>query len=135
VRRISNDYGALKQSCDGFNSSLKAEILQIIIRRKEQLSQKGEFLSTLGIPVRTPEAKKAVSIIPATQKKTVESTNGYDVAISFAGEDRTIAEAIAEELKKLSFTVFYDRYEQANLWGKDLYAHLSDVYVNRRDIV
>ena len=24
--------------------------------------------------------------------------------------------------------VFYDRYEQVELWGKDLYAHLNDVY-------
>jgi len=45
----------------------------------------------------------------------------YDVAISFAGEQRTEAEAISECFKKAGIRVFYDRYEQANLWGKNLY--------------
>jgi hypothetical protein len=52
----------------------------------------------------------------------------YDIAISFAGEDRTIAEQIVEALDKESVKVFYDEYEQANLWGKDLYQYLTDTY-------
>ena len=59
------------------------------------------------------------------------STNEYDIAISFAGEDRTIAESIAEKLKKDGVRVFYDSYEKATLWGKDLYEHLNDVYKNK----
>jgi len=56
------------------------------------------------------------------------SKKNYDIAISFAGEDRKIAEEIAEKLNKLGIRVFYDNFERANLWGKDLYAHLSNVY-------
>ena len=52
----------------------------------------------------------------------------YDVAISFAGEDRKLAEEIAENLSRLGIKVFYDNFERANLWGKDLYAYLSEVY-------
>jgi TIR domain len=52
----------------------------------------------------------------------------YDMAISFAGEQRSEAEAIAAELRNIGITVFYDGYEKANLWGKDLYEHLSEVY-------
>lgn len=44
----------------------------------------------------------------------------YDVAISFAGEQRREAEAIAKCLTDSGVKVFYDKYEQANLWGKDL---------------
>jgi len=55
----------------------------------------------------------------------------YDVAISFAGEQRAEAEAIAECLRNSGIKVFYDLYEQANLWGKDLYEHLSDIYQNK----
>ena len=29
---------------------------------------------------------------------------------------------VANELRNLGVRVFYDRYEQAQLWGKDLYA-------------
>jgi hypothetical protein len=52
----------------------------------------------------------------------------YDVALSFAGEDRSYAESVAEALRARGIRVFYDRYEQAGLWGKDLYVHLDDVY-------
>jgi hypothetical protein len=55
----------------------------------------------------------------------------YDVAISFAGEDREYAEALADALKRRRVAVFYDRYEKATLWGKNLYTHLSDVYQNQ----
>jgi hypothetical protein len=55
----------------------------------------------------------------------------YDVALSFAGEDRTAAEQLAERLKGEGISVFYDDYEQARLWGKDLYVHLHEVYGSR----
>jgi len=53
----------------------------------------------------------------------------YSVALSFAGEDRDLAEAIADELKINGVSVFYDKYEQHELWGKDLYETLQSVYV------
>jgi tetratricopeptide (TPR) repeat protein len=52
----------------------------------------------------------------------------YQVALSFAGEDRAIARDIAQKLISRGITVFYDEYEKAELWGKDLYQHLSSVY-------
>ncbi len=55
----------------------------------------------------------------------------YDVAISFAGENRTVAEEIADKLTAAGVRVFYDRYVQFELWGNDLYTHLSDIYENR----
>jgi hypothetical protein len=54
----------------------------------------------------------------------------YDIAISFAGEDRKVASEIAQKLQDEGVSVFYDEYEQANLWGKDLYEYLADVYCN-----
>ena len=52
----------------------------------------------------------------------------YDVALSFAGEDRHYAEALANLLKSGGYSVFYDDYEKAQLWGKNLYDHFSSVY-------
>ena len=54
----------------------------------------------------------------------------YDVALSFAGEDRSFAEQVAAILKESKIKVFYDKYEEVNLWGKDLYSHLSNIYQN-----
>lgn len=55
----------------------------------------------------------------------------YDIAISFAGEDRSIANEIASELKAKGATVFYDDFEKADLWGKDLYEYLIDIYKDK----
>lgn len=54
----------------------------------------------------------------------------YDVAISFAGEDREIAKSLRDELKNRGLEVFYDFDQQAQLWGKDLSKVLSEVYKN-----
>ena len=52
----------------------------------------------------------------------------YDVTLSFAGEDRHYAEELANLLKSGGHSVFYDQFEPAQLWGKNLYDHLSLVY-------
>ena len=52
----------------------------------------------------------------------------YDVALSFAGEDRQYAKELAELLKSGGYSVFYDEFERAELWGKDLYVDFSSVY-------
>jgi|GEM_PF-3157368 len=55
----------------------------------------------------------------------------YDVTLSFAGEDRDYVDQVATTLSALGIRVFYDRYEEVDLWGKDLYTHLDDVYRKR----
>lgn len=52
----------------------------------------------------------------------------YDVGLSFAGEQREYVEQVANELRSRGIRVFFDDYERDTLWGKDLYAHLSNVY-------
>ncbi|SRR6266568_2138829 len=55
-------------------------------------------------------------------------THDYDVCLSFAGERRAYVEKVAEALLTRHIRVFYDAYEQADLWGKDLYRHLDNIY-------
>lgn len=52
----------------------------------------------------------------------------HDVALSFAGEDRAYVEMVARFLQAHGASFFYDDYHAVDLWGKDLYAHLSEVY-------
>jgi len=55
----------------------------------------------------------------------------YDVCLSFAGEDRKYVKEVADTLKKAGgLRVFYDEYEQVDMWGKDLYVHLDEIYQN-----
>src|SRR5437588_9947633 len=55
----------------------------------------------------------------------------YDVALSYAGEDQDKAEALADSLRRRGVKVFYDKYEKATMWGKNLYDYLSDLYQNK----
>jgi hypothetical protein len=52
----------------------------------------------------------------------------YDVALSFAGEDRAVAQEFADLLRKKNINVFYDEYRVGELWGKDLVDHLVNIY-------
>lgn len=55
----------------------------------------------------------------------------YHVALSFAGEDRDYVERVASQLRADGVAVFYDKFEEATLWGKNLYTHLREIYENR----
>jgi len=57
----------------------------------------------------------------------------YQVCLSFAGEDRAYVEKVAESLSLRGVKVFYDRFEEVNLWGKNLFDHLDDIYQNRAE--
>lgn len=54
----------------------------------------------------------------------------YDVALSFAGEERTYVKEVAEYLKEKGVKVFYDEDEEAeaNMWGVDLTEYLYKIY-------
>ena len=55
----------------------------------------------------------------------------FDVALSFAREDREVARLIAVGLKDRGLKAFFDDDEQANLLGENLYEYLADLYSNR----
>ncbi len=54
--------------------------------------------------------------------------NAFEIVLSFAGEDRDYVDQVAELLKGNDVSLFYDAYEEATLWGKDLVEHLHQVY-------
>ena len=55
----------------------------------------------------------------------------FDVCLSFAGEDREYVSDVANILNERGVSVFYDKFHETYLWGKDLYAHFSDIYQNQ----
>lgn len=55
-------------------------------------------------------------------------TYKYDVALSFAGENRDFAESVASGLKAEGVKVFYDEFSAAVLWGEDLAVKFKEVY-------
>jgi hypothetical protein len=59
----------------------------------------------------------------------------FDIAISFAGEDREIAKKLARTLHSKGLRVFYDRFFKSKLWGKDLTGFFRDVYGSKTKYV
>lgn len=58
-------------------------------------------------------------------------TFDYDIALSYAGEDRAYVQQIAARLQQRDIRIFYDEYAAAELWGNDLYVLLDEVYRKR----
>lgn len=52
----------------------------------------------------------------------------YDVAFSFADEDRDYVARVAESLKARAVPLFYDRHHESRLWGKNLLEYFDFVY-------
>jgi len=77
------------------------------------------------------EIKKMTTVQDVKIDNSINKDQDYHIAISFAGEDREIAENIASRLKSKGYNIFYDKYEQAALWGKDLYSHLTEIYTKK----
>lgn len=55
----------------------------------------------------------------------------YDVALSFAGENREYVKKVAKHLNNAGIKVFFDEFEQEHLWGKNLYDYLQEVYTKK----
>jgi Uncharacterized protein containing a TIR (Toll-Interleukin 1-resistance) domain len=125
----------VNQQVGQYNASLEATVRQRVQQRRQDLKKTEVDLGALGYAVRTQSAATAPAPTPSRDVAMAqrEARRGnkrkeYDVALSFAGENRDYVEQVAEQLVQLGVTVFYDRFEQVSLWGKDLAAHLGQVY-------
>ena len=48
-----------------------------------------------------------------------QDTYEFDVAVSFAGEDREFVEEVVAQLKQAGLRVFYDSDYVAEMWGEE----------------
>ena len=76
----------------------------------------------------TLDMGESIRSAPYQTMSNASGTGSYEVALSFAGEDRPYVAAVAAALKAVGVTVFYDADEQAALWGEDLYVYLDKIY-------
>ncbi len=59
----------------------------------------------------------------------------WDIAISFAGENRPLAEFIAQQLRALDISVFYDRNYEDNYLGELWSKEFLEIFLNRSRLV
>lgn len=61
-------------------------------------------------------------------EKSFRMPKMYEVALSFSGAQREYVRRVAEALRTNNVMLFFDEFEVAELWGKDLTEHLHQVY-------
>lgn len=67
---------------------------------------------------------------PKVTKTITKASTGfeYDVALSFAGTERSLAEKLAHAIRDAGYRVFYDNFYPEQLWGKNLADFFDRVY-------
>jgi TIR domain len=65
---------------------------------------------------------------PVAAAALVQTAKPYEIAISFAGENRQFVGQVAMALDSKGVRVFYDEFERVRLLGKDLVAYFAEVY-------
>jgi hypothetical protein len=66
---------------------------------------------------------------------SVEFRRKYDFALSFAGQDRDIAEALFDSLTENEVAVFYDKHEQHRILAEDVEEYLRPIYQTEAQFV
>ncbi len=118
----------------GYNASLEAQASQLVRKRRDEIAKTKTALADLGYPVRKDAlpgertTQTNAATIAKRKQKRKDANREYDVALSFAGEDREYVDEVAKILDRTQVSVFYDQFEEVKLWGKDLAEHLHQVY-------
>jgi hypothetical protein len=133
--RINEHLGWLRENCRTFNVALPGEAKRAISARRARLQQMNHGVEMLGIPIRRSPPSPRVEIsrgiaagLTTPEPATAAETTKYDVALSFAGENREYVHEVANGLRVAGVSVFYDAFERTELWGKDLIEHLAEIY-------
>lgn len=111
-----------------FNADLLMEDGWIETKIENGIENGQLYINSAGVRTITEKIKKEELKKVSSLAVSKGGEEKYDVAISFAGEDRSYAEQLANKLSEKQANVFYDSFEQTDLWGKNLYDYLSTVY-------
>lgn len=67
--------------------------------------------------------------------RDIDKDYQFDIAISFAGENRDLAELISSQLSELDISVFYDRNYEDNYLGSPWSGHFKDIFLEKSRLV
>jgi hypothetical protein len=137
IHQVGESLNWMRNDFRTFNAGLIVMAREAIEARKSRLAQMSQGAQSIGIPIRkaggSSPAREAVS--GSRQAPARRPVERYDIALSFAGENRAYVEEVANGLTAAGISVFYDGFETAKLWGKNLIEHLADIYQNSRYVV
>jgi hypothetical protein len=104
--------------------------LQLLLAAHTDLAPAGLSFLEIASSGSPATAHDSVSLHPTSvvERRAVQRGHTYDVALSFAGTERHLAEKLAELTTKAGYSVFYDGFYPEQLWGRDLAAFFDSVY-------
>jgi hypothetical protein len=92
------------------------------------------YRKTQSISIEDPSFRFYLNLLDLNEvKRKIHLRNDeypWDVAVSFAGQDRDVVVEFVKKLEAKGVFPFYDFNYQANLWGVDLQDKLADIYAN-----
>ena len=92
-------------------------------RQARGVRRRGARAPEVGRPTRSSSTRlRGSPTVPA------ETIGPFDVAVSFAGTERELAESLAVRVRDAGYEVFYDRFFPEQLWGKDLAVFFDDAF-------
>jgi len=102
-------------------------------QRDVMSTAKGRRIQSLRLPLLLAPVLAALLPLAARayENLTLEAADSrrrYDIALSFAGEDREVARAIAHVATTNHVSVFLDEHHLWESWGKNLLEHLDEIY-------
>jgi len=125
----------VRRDSRAFNETLPSVARQRVESRQARLREMQQGAESLGVPIRratsAPVAAHPSQPRRPPPRSREPAPERYDVALSFAGEDREYVEQVATRLRDAGVSVFYDTFERAELWGKNLVDHLAGIYQKR----
>jgi len=138
LAQIKETLGWLQNDFRSLNASLPGLARETILARRARIEQMAQGVTSLGVPIRragTVPADQPSADGRAKPQPSITKPEQYDLALSFAGENRSYVEEVAGGLKAAGVSVFYDKFEKADLWGKNLIEHLAEIYGHRSRFV
>jgi hypothetical protein len=129
VPALEREIDAIVYSTYGLAPEEIAEIERWHAERHEQLTAaKGKKTAILADQYLDEEEEEDVMSNPINGATIPDK---IDVAISFAGTERALAERLAELVRQAGFIPFYDQFYTPAIWGDELPVTLHDIYSNR----
>ena len=105
--------------------------IKALLTSQEEMEKVGMgFLSSFERPAlrRAQEITRRIEKVESQQNMASGTLSNFDVAISFAGTERKLAEDLAIIVRAAGFQVFYDDFFPEALWGKDLAVFFHEIY-------
>jgi hypothetical protein len=92
----------------------------------QDVQNQAEALKAALFPKRA--AGQSSTPAPTPGDQAGRETRPFQVALSFAGEQRTYVREVAKALTSRHIAVFYDQFQANDLWGKDGAEHFHQIY-------